>query len=186
MQDYILIIIIAIIIFIVLLYFIKTYNRFVILRNRMKDQQAQIDVQLKRRYDLIPNLVETVKGCAGFEKSTLEAVTAARTGAVQAQNFTEAVAANDALTSALHKLLAVSESYPDLKSSGNFMHLQEELSETEDKISKARQFYNDTVLKYNNAIQTFPANLVAGLTGHREGIYLQAAEGERETVKVSF
>lgn len=186
MQNNIILIVTAIIVLIVLFYFIRTYNRFVVLRNRVKDQQAQIDVQLKRRYDLIPNLVETVKGCAGFEKSTLEAVTAARAGAAKAQDFAETVAANDTLTSALHRLLAVSESYPDLKSSSNFMHLQNELSETEDRISKARQFYNDTVLKYNNAIQTFPANLIAGITGHRESTYLQAAENERDAVKVSF
>lgn len=186
MEGYFPFIIAAAILLLVIVYFIKTYNRLIVLRNRVRDQQAQIDVQLRRRYDLIPNLVETVKGCAGFEKSTLEAVVAARARAVQAGDLAGTVAANDTLTSALHRLLAVSENYPDLKASANFAQLQNELAGTEDKIAKARQFYNDTVLKYNNSIQTFPANLVAGMTGHHESAFLQTAESEREPVRVSF
>lgn len=185
MEKYFLILAAAAVL-ILLIYAVRTYNRLVVLRNRVRDQQAQIDVQLKRRFDLIPNLIETVKGCAAFEKSTLEAVTAARAGAVRAQDFAGAVAANDALTTALHRLMAVSESYPDLKSSAAFVRLHDELSEAENKIAFARQFYNDTVLKYNNAVETFPANLIAGMTGHHEHAFLQTADVEREAVKVSF
>lgn len=167
-------------------YVICGYNRFVKLRNRVRDQQAQIDVQTKRRCDLIPNLIETVKGCANFERSTLDAVVSARSSLLNGSSPAEKDAADAALTSALHHLIAVSEGYPDLKASANFASLQKELSETEDKIAKARQFYNDTVLKYNDAIEVFPASLVAKLTGFGKIEFLKAAESEREAVKVQF
>lgn len=167
-------------------WFIKTANNFVVMKNRIKDQEAQVDVQLKRRYDLIPNLVETVKGCASFEKETMEAVISARTGAMQAQTMEESAECNSILDSALHRLMAVSESYPELKASANFSMLQKELSETEDKIAVSRQFYNDTVLKYNNAVAVFPQSVVASITGHKEAEYFKAAAAEKKNVEVKF
>lgn len=186
MNKYIIIAVIAAAAVAVLAYIISKRNKFVALKNRIEDQKAQIDVQLKRRYDLIPNLVETVKGCADFEKSTLEAVVNARNNAVNAKDLGSAISANDALTSALQRLIVVSESYPELKANAGFVQLQGELAATEDKIAKARQFFNDTVLKYNNAIQMFPANIVAGMFGYAKYDYLKASEAERENVKVSF
>lgn len=169
---------------IVLVLIIKIRNNFVTLRNRVKNQMAQIDVQLKRRFDLIPNLLETAKGYACFEKSTLESVVNARTSAMAASDFDQVIAANDKLSSALRQLLAVSEAYPDLKANRNFMQLQNELAETENKIALSRQFYNDTVLKYNNAIQLFPASLIAGLCSFREISYWEAQESERENISI--
>lgn len=135
---------------------------------------AQIDVQLKRRYDLIPNLLETAKGYANFERSTLEAVVKARQSAMAAADFDQAAAANGKLQAALRRLFAVSEAYPELKANANFMQLQSELSDTENKIALSRQFYNDTVLKYNNAIQMFPASFIAGLS-----VFIQCPFGMR-------
>lgn len=178
------IVIIAVVVLIVI-YVITTANKLVQMKNRVENQKAQVDVQLKRRYDLIPNLVETAKAYAGFEKSTLEAVTRARTNAMEAGNIGEELAANAELSRALQRFIVVSESYPELKANTNFMQLQNELSATEDKIAKARQFYNDTVLKYNNAIEMIPSNLVAGLFGHKKLPFLEAAQNEREAVKIS-
>lgn len=182
-------VLVAVLIFVLVIFIlvavIKTRNSFVALRNRVKDQAAQIDVQLKRRYDLIPNLVATVKGQAGFEKSTLEAVIQARSMATQAVSLTETLKANDALTGALHRMLAVAESYPTLQSNSGFVKLQDELSETEDKIAYSRQFYNDTVLKYNDAIQMFPASIIAGMCGFSEQAFLSANDNERENVKIA-
>lgn len=178
-------IIVAAVVVLILIYIIATANKFIQLKNRVENQKAQVDVQLKRRYDLIPNLVETAKAYAGFEKSTLEAVTKARTNAMGAGNMGEELAANAELTRALQRFIVVSESYPELKANTNFMQLQNELSATEDKIAKARQFYNDTVLKYNNAISMIPANIVAGMFGHKKLPFLEAAQGEREAVKIS-
>lgn len=155
------------------------------LKDTHNDQKAQVDVQLKRRYDLIPNLVETAKAYAGFEKSTLEAVTQARTHAMQAGSMGEELTANAELTRALQRFIVVSENYPELKANANFIQLQNELSATEDKIAKARQFYNDTVLKYNNAVEMIPANIVAGVFGHKKLPFLEAAQSEREAVKIS-
>lgn len=183
-MKYALPVILILIVLLILIYLIKSRNHFVVLKNRVKDQESQIVVQLKRRYDLIPNLVETAKGYAGFEKSTLEAVTAARTNAVNAKNLNEEIAANDEMTHVLSRLIAVSEAYPELKSNQNFMQLQQELSATENKIAMARQFYNDTVLKYNNAIQMFPANIVAALFGYHACEYLNAEEKEKQTIKL--
>lgn len=178
--------IIILVVLLLLIFFIKNYNRFVKVRNRVKDQASQIDVQLKRRCDLIPNLVETVKGCASFERETLEAVISARQNVLSSKNIQEAANADSALNSSLHRLLAISESYPELKASANFAHLQKELSETEDKIAKSRQFYNDTVLKYNDTIQVFPASIVAGMTGFKAIDFLQISEKEKENIKVTF
>jgi LemA protein len=165
-----------------------TYNRLVTLRNRCDNAWAQIDVQLRRRYDLIPNLVETVKGYAAHEASTLEAVTAARTGAVQAQQAGPAqqAQAENVLTGALRQLFALSESYPDLKANQNFLSLQEELTSTEDRIAYARQFYNDSVQKFNTKIQTFPTVLIAGMFNFRKREFFEAEQGSTEVPKVQF
>lgn len=184
MLIYIILGVAAVIVIFIIGFIIKTRNSFVILRNRVKDQGAQIDVQLKRRYDLIPNLIQVVKGQAGFEKSTLEAVMQARSRAAQAGSFSETLAANDALTGSLHRLLAVAENYPDLKANSGFVRLQGELSETENKIAYARQFYNDTILKYNNAIQLFPANIVADMCGFSEQAFLSIEKEERGNILI--
>ena len=177
------------IVVILLLMMASTYNSLVRLRNRVKNAWAQIDVQLKRRHDLIPNLVETAKGYMKHERGTFEAVTKARNLAqkavgtgVGAQSKAEA-----GLSGALSRLLLVVENYPDLKANQNFLALQEELTSTENKISFSRQFYNDSVLRYNNKTQMFPSNLMAGMMGFKasEFFEVKAAE-ERETPKVSF
>lgn len=163
---------------------VKTRNHFVTLRNRVKNQMAQIDVQLKRRYDLIPNLLETAKGYAGMERGTLEAVVKARQGAMAAQDFDQAVAANQKLSTALRQLLVVSEAYPELKANSGFIQLQKELAETENKIALSRQFYNDTVMKYNNAIELFPASLIAGACGFHPMSFWEAEEQARERISI--
>ena len=179
-------IILVIVVVLIALWVIATYNSLVQLRNRVKDQWSQIDVHLKRRADLIPNLVETVKGYAKHEKDTLEAVINARNKAVSATNATEEMQANNELTGALTKLFALVESYPELKANTNFMDLQANLKDTEDKISFARQFYNDTVLKYKNKLEVFPSNLVAGIFGFKPEPFFEASATERETPKVQF
>ncbi|MFE9204591.1 LemA family protein [Micromonospora sp. NPDC007230] len=172
----------------VLAWLIMTYNRLVRLRNQVAASWAQIDVQLKRRSDLIPNLVETVKGYAAHESATLAAVTAARTGAVAAAGAEPAARAQaeNALTQSLGRLFAVAEAYPDLKASQNFAALQAELATTENKIAYARQFYNSAVQTHNNAGQTFPTMLIAGLAGFRAREFFETAEGERGPVQVRF
>jgi LemA protein len=165
------------------------YNRLVGLRNQTKNAWAQIDVQLKRRYDLIPNLVETVKGYAKHERETLQAVTEARNLAQQLSSAgaAERSQAETELSSALARLLVVVERYPDLKANQNFLALQEELTSTENKISFARQYYNDAVLKYNNATQMFPSNVVARAFGFKSGEFFETAVvEERSAPKVSF
>jgi LemA protein len=162
------------------------YNNLVQLRNRVKNSYAQIDVQLKRRNDLIPNLVETVKGYAAHEKGVLEEVTKARTGVMNASNIQETSEADNQLTGALKTLFAVAENYPELKANSNFQQLQSELSETEDKISYSRQFYNDTVLKYNNACQTFPSSMLARLFGFSQEEFFKAPDAEKEVPEVKF
>lgn len=171
----------------VILWAVLSYNRLIYWRHQVKNAWAQIDVQLKRRYDLIPNLVETVKGYAQHEKETLEKVIQARNMAMQAHDPKEAGEAENVLTGALKSLFALSESYPDLKANENFLSLQEELSSTENKISFARQFYNDTTAKYNIMIQTFPRNLIAGMFrfNDEELFEVELAE-ERQAVKVAF
>ena len=162
------------------------YNGLVKLRNRIENAWAQIDVQLKRRYDLIPNLVETVKGYASHERETLEAVTQARNMAVNANGVQEQAQAENMLSGALKSLFAVSEAYPDLKANQNFLNLQEELTGTEGRIAYARQFYNDSVFKYNTKIQTFPSVLIAGMFRFNEREYFEADEESRGPVQVSF
>jgi len=167
------------------------YNGLVRLRNQVKNAWAQIDVQLKRRHDLIPNLVETVKGYMKFERETLEAVTKARNIALQASSAGagagERAKAEGELSSALSRLLAVVERYPDLKANQNFLALQEELTSTENKISFSRQFYNDSVLRYNNQTQMVPSNIVASMFGFKVGEFFEVTlAAEREPVKVSF
>ena len=168
------------------LYFVSTYNGLVKLRNMVKDQWSQIDVLLKRRADLIPNLVETVKGYAKHEKETFEAVIEARNKAVSATTTEDEMKANGELSGALNKLFALAESYPELKSNTNFMDLQNNLKETEDKISYARQFYNDAVLKYKNKLEVFPSNIVAGMFGFKPEPFFEAVGEERENPKVKF
>jgi LemA protein len=162
------------------------FNRLVRLRNEVDTGWSNIDVQLKRRNDLIPNLVEAVKGYAAHERGVFEAVTEARAAVARAGSPGEAGAADGLLAQALGRLFAVAEAYPELKASQNFLHLQEELTDTEDKISAARRYYNATVLAYNNAGQTFPALLVARLFGFSAREFFEADEGERAPVAVAF
>ncbi len=162
------------------------YNGLVKLRNRIENAWAQIDVQLKRRYDLIPNLVETVQGYAAHERETLEAVTQARNMAVNAQGPQQQAQAENMLTGALKSLFAVSEAYPDLKANQNFLNLQEELTGTEGRIAYARQFYNDTVYRYNNKIQSAPTNILAGMFNFSEREYFEADDESRGPVSVQF
>jgi len=171
----------------VALYVALTYNGLVRLRNRADAAWAQIDVQLKRRYDLIPNLVETVKGYAAHERQTLEAVTNARAAAINAQGPAQQAQAENAITGALKSLFAVAEAYPELKANQNFLNLQEELTGTEGRISYARQFYNDTVQGLNTRIESFPANLLAGAFGFEQREYFELDEpGQREAPRVQF
>lgn len=182
----IILIAIIVILIIIVVAIIHMYNNLVGLRNRVKNSYAQIDVQLKRRNDLIPNLVETVKGYASHEKGVLEEVTKARSGVMNASTVEETSAADNQLTGALKTLFAVAENYADLKANSNFQQLQAELTDTEDKISYARQFYNDVVLKYNNACQKFPSSILAGMFGFNEETYFQVPESETAVPKVEF
>ena len=177
------------IVVVLLLWFVFIFNGLVRLRNQVKNAWAQIDVQLKRRHDLIPNLVQTVQGYMQYERATLEAVTKARNVAQQAigQGVGAQAKAEGELSGALTRLLAVVERYPDLKANQNFLALQEQLTSTENKISFSRQFYNDSVLNYNNKTQMFPSNIVAGMTGFKQGEFFEVKEAEeREVPKVSF
>jgi LemA protein len=162
------------------------YNKLVRLRNQVEAAWSQIDVQLKRRYDLIPNLVETVKGYAAHERETLEAVTAARQQAIAADGVENQAQAENMLTSALRQLFAVSEAYPDLKANQNFLALQEELTGTEGRIAFARQFYNERVLVYDNALEQVPTNLLAGMFNFEQRAYFEAEEASRQPVRVDF
>ena len=185
-MDLLILIVLIIIVIFIIVTLIHMYNSLVDLRNRVKNSYAQIDVQLKRRNDLIPNLVETVKGYAAHEKGVLEEVTKARTSVMNASSIEEASEANNRLTSALKTLFAVAENYPELKANSNFQQLQSELSDTEDKIAYARQFYNDVVLKYNNACQQFPSSIIAKMFGFKEETFFQAPEAERAVPEVKF
>jgi LemA protein len=181
--------IIVAIVVILLIMLWTTYNGLVRLRNQVKNAWAQIDVQLKRRYDLIPNLVETVRGYMKHERETLEAVTKARNLAQQASSAGagERSKVEGELSSALARLMVVVERYPDLKANQNFLALQEELTSTENKISFSRQYYNDSVLKYNNKTQMFPSNIIAGMTGFKAGEFFEVVAAEERTApKVSF
>lgn len=179
--------IVGVILLILIMYIIGVYNKLVKARNKVKDQWAQIDVQLKKRVDLIPNLVETVKGYAKHEKDTLDAVIKARNSFNSASSVEDEISANNQITGALNKLFALSESYPDLKANSNFMSLQSDLKDIEEKISYARQFYNDTVLSYNNTIEMFPSNIIAGMFGFKSCDFFKIENNEeREAPKVSF
>jgi LemA protein len=182
-------IVVGVLLLLVVVWLFATYNGLVRLRNQTKNAWSQIDVQLKRRHDLIPNLVETVKGYAAHERQTLEAVTQARNIAQSAvgKGVGEQAKAEGELSGALSRLLAVVERYPDLKANQNFLALQEELSSTENKISFSRQFYNDSVLNYNNKIQMAPSNIIAGMFGFKAGEFFEVPGAEeREAPKVSF
>ncbi len=179
-------IILIIVLVLLVLWVISTYNKLIALRNRVKDQWAQIDVQLKRRFDLIPNLVETVKGYTKHESETLEAVIKARNTYVTAGTPEAQMKADGELTQAISKLFALTESYPDLKANTNFQHLQEELTQTESKIASARQFYNDTVMLYNNKVSMVPSNIIASLFRFNKEAFFEANETERQNVSVKF
>lgn len=179
-------IILAGLLIIFLIYIIGVYNSLVILKTRIKEALSGIDVQLKRRADLIPNLVETVKGYAKHEKTVFENVTKARSALLKAENLKEKAQANEQLSSALKTLFAVAEAYPQLQASENFRELQRQLEDTEDKIAYSRQFYNANVLDYNTKVKMFPSNIVAGFFGFKEEEFFQTEEEDRKNVKVKF
>lgn len=182
----VIIIIIVGIVLLLVFYAVGVYNKLVNARNKIKDQFAQIDVQLKRRTDMIPNLVETVKGYAKHEEKTFKEVVEARNKMNTASGINEELEASNAITGALNKLFALSEAYPELKANENFLLLQKDLKETEDKLSYARQFYNDTVLEYNNLREKFPSNIVAGLFKFKEINFFTASEKDKEVPNVKF
>ena len=179
-------IVILVVAALIVLALIALYNRFVRYRNRVDNSWAQIEVQLKRRWDLIPNLVETVKGYAQHERGTFEAVTEARAAAQRAEGPAATAAAEGILGQALGRLFAVAEAYPELQADENFRQLQSELAETENRIAVSRQVYNDTVLTYNNAIQTFPGVMIAGPFGFARREFFETDETQREAPHVDF
>lgn len=174
------------IVVVLILWVLATYNNLITLRNRVKEAWSQIDVQLKRRSSLIPNLVETVKGYAKHEKDVFENVTKARSAMMGAKNPQEAAKADNMLTGALKSLFAVSENYPQLKASENFKQLQEEISDTETKIAASRQFYNTNVLDYNNNLETVPTMWIAGMFNFVKEEFFKAQEEEKSDIKVKF
>ena len=179
-------IIVGAIVLLVVLALILSYNGLVRLRNRIDNAWSQIDVQLKRRYDLIPNLVETVKGYAAHERQVFENVTQARANAISAQGPAQQAEAENVLSGALKSLFAVAEAYPELKANQNFLSLQEELTSTEDRVAYARQFYNDSVLSYNNKLQTFPRNVIAGMFNFETREYFEGEPEATGPVRVQF
>jgi LemA protein len=179
-------IVVGVLVVLLILVFILSYNGLVRLRNRIDNAWSQIDVQLKRRYDLIPNLVETVKGYASHERQVLENVTQARANAINAQGPAQQADAENVLSGALKSLFAVAEAYPDLKANQNFLSLQEELTSTEDRVAYARQFYNDSVLSYNNKLQTFPRNIIAGMFNFEKREYFEGEPEATGPVRVQF
>jgi LemA protein len=182
----IVLIVIGVLVVLFLLWLLVGYNGLVSRRNRVDGAWSQIDVQLKRRHDLIPNLVETVKGYAAHERGTFEAVTNARANAINAQGPEQQAQAENQLTGALKSLFAVAEAYPDLKANQNFLNLQEELTSSEDRVAYARQYYNDSVLSYNTQIQKFPTVLLAGMFNFDKREFFDAAPEETETPQVQF
>lgn len=186
MAGLIAVIVVAVVVLIIVLFLWSTYNSLVRGRIRVKEAWAGIDVQLKRRSSLIPNLVETVKGYATHEREVFENVTRARAGLMNAQGPAAAAQADNMLTQALGRLFAVAEAYPDLKANQNFLELQRELTDTEDKIAYARQFYNSNVGNYNESVAVFPNVLIAGMFGFKAEEFYEAEEGAREDVSVSF
>lgn len=189
MPDWLIgVIIIAVIVIVLVIVFVSMYNNLVQLKNRCKNAWAQIDVQLQRRHDLIPNLVQTVKGYAIHESKTFEAVTEARNAAMSATTTEDQIKAENALTSSLRSLFAVAEAYPDLKANTNFLDLQQQLTDTENKLSYARQSYNDCVMAYDNAREQFPSNIVCGMFGAtfpKQELF-DAPEGTKAVPTVSF
>jgi LemA protein len=182
-----LLIVIIVVAALLLLFLVVAYNKLIRLRNRTQNAWAQVDVQLRRRYDLIPNLVETVKGYAAHERTTFEEVTKARTAAQQAQTVPQQAQAENVLTQALGRLFAVAEQYPQLRATENFQQLQASLQDTEQKIAVSRQVYNDTVLTYNNATQTVPTNVIAGLFHFQPREFFEVEEtAAREAPQVKF
>lgn len=179
-------VILIIILGVVALFLWLTYNSLVTARMRIREALAQIDVQLKRRADLIPNLIETVKGYAKHEKDLLENITKARSNLVKASSLEDKAVANNQLSETLKSLFAVSENYPQLKANENFLHLQEELSDTEDKIAYSRQFLNTNVLDYNTKLQVFPTNIIAGLFKFQPEHFFATDEADKKPVKVDF
>ena len=179
-------IVIIVIVVLILIWAVATYNSLVDFRNRVKDAWSQIDVQLKRRFDLIPNLVETVKGYTKHESETLEEVIKARNTYLSASLPEDQLKADGELTNAINKLFALSENYPDLKANQNFQQLQQELQQTEDKIAMSRQFYNDIVMQYNNKIEMVPSNIIASLFKFKQEKFFEAQDSEKENVKVQF
>jgi len=174
------------VIVLIVVIFISYYNKFVIKGNRIDNSLSQIDVQLKRRADLIPNLIETVKGYAKHEKGIMTEVTNARKVLMSAKDIPSKIRANDKLESALKSIFALAENYPQLKANENFAKLQEELAATEDKVAYSRQYYNDTILDFNNSIKVFPGNLFAKMFSVKERPFVQITEEERKPVKVKF
>ena len=164
---------------------VRCYNGMVVLRNRVENQGAQIEVQLKRRADLIPNLIETTKGYASYEQQTLTQVTELRSKVLSATSPAESYNAGEALGHEVSRMLAIGEKYPELKADTNFLQLQKELADTEDKIVKARQFYNDTVTKYNTAIMMFPRSVFAGMFGFKKMELLEASDSERQAIRMN-
>lgn len=179
-------IIIGVVVLVIAGWFLMTYNSLVTLRNRVREAWSQIDVQLKRRASLIPNLVETVKGYAKHEKEVFENVTKARSALMGAGDPHEKAAANDILTGALKSLFAVAEAYPNLRASENFKGLQDEISDTETKVAASRQFYNTNVLDLNNTIEMFPTALIAGMFGFKQEEFFKATEEEKKDIQVKF
>lgn len=179
-------IIILIILVLLVIWMIGVYNKLVQGRNKVKNAFAQIDTQLQRRFDLIPNLVETVKGYASHEKELLENVTASRSGYMNATTNAEKMAADNQLTSTLKSLFAVAENYPELKANENFSKLQDDLKGTEDKVAFSRQFYNDSVTMYNNSLQIFPNNIVASMFNFKEEELFKTEEAAKAAPKVQF
>lgn len=179
-------IVIIVLLALLIFYVFSTYNGLVGLRNKVRDQFSQIDVQLKRRFDLIPNLVEVVKGYATHEKDTLEKVIQARNNYASAKTDAEKIMASKELSKSVMNIMALAENYPDLKANTNFLDLQNQLKEVEDKISYARQFYNDSVLMYNNKIEMIPSNIVASLFGFKKESFFEIDDKERDNVQVKF
>lgn len=179
-------IILIIVLVVIIAWVVSTYNSLVQLRNKVRNAFAQIDTQLQRRFDLIPNLVETVKGYAGHEKEVLENITASRSGYMNATTSEQKMEMNNQLTSTLKTLFAVSENYPELKANENFLKLQDDLSETEEKIAYARQFYNDAVSIYNNKREMIPSNIIAGIFGFKAEAFFDAVAEANVAPKVQF
>ena len=180
------VIVVVAIVVLLLLFLVGMFNKLVRLRNRAENAWAQVDVQLRKRYDLIPNLVETVKGYAAHERGTFEAVTNARTAAQQAQGVAQQAEAENMLTAAIGRLFAVAEAYPQLRATENFQQLQAQLSDVEQNIAVSRQVYNDTVLSYDNALETVPTNVIAGIFHFNPREYFQTEEVTRAAPQVSF